>query len=390
MKLNTKNERFTVLTEHLTTEILTSIDKFKEIKDDWNKLFSSCDQCSVFQSYTWNYIRWKYYGNSFQLAIVTAREKHKLVGVGPFLVNTRLGIFQIQPIGDLQYLGLLVEKNRDDVSEAMAVELIKSFDQFIFQVSTYAAGNSSMDIFIATLKAAGWHEHRWVRDVSHYVYSENGFAGYLSEKTAKARKNLNYNKSRVEKKGIIVEKRFSGDALTEDIVLRIAKIQKQSWLTKRGVEYIGTPYYLELIPALAKENMAEVYILSISGDDIAFLLNYYLGDTHLAIHTGFIEKYDDVSPGQVLFYDTAKDILDKNNRIYDLPFGHAEYKRRLCNRTKLVYRLVCHKGITGWILSWFPHRLHGTFAKYQKLRVIVFKLRRFRNTRISLFTNVSG
>jgi CelD/BcsL family acetyltransferase involved in cellulose biosynthesis len=379
MRLNINNNRFTVLTEHLSTEILTSIDKLEGIKDDWNKLFSACNNCSVFQSYTWNYIRWKYFGSSFQLAIVTVRENNKLVGIGPFMINTRLGISQIQPIGDLQYLGLLVEKDRDDVSEAIAEALITSFHNFIFYVSNYGAGSGALDIFIATLKAAGWHEHRWVRDISHYIYSESGFADYLSGKTSKARNNLNYNKKRVEKKGTIVEKRFDGEGLTEDIVLRIAKIQKQSWLTRRGVQSVDSPYYLELIPALAKENMAEVYILSISGDDVAFLLNYNSGDTHFAIHTGFIEKHDDVSAGQVLFYDTAKDILDRNNRIYDLPFGHAEYKRRLCNRTKLVYRVVCHKGISCWILSWFPHRLYGTFAKYQKLRIIVSKLRRFRN-----------
>jgi CelD/BcsL family acetyltransferase involved in cellulose biosynthesis len=380
VRLKKKDDRLAALVDHLSAEMLTSEEEFIRIRDEWNELFNLCKSPCVFQSFTWNYTWWKYLGKSFTLAIVIVREDGNLVGVGPFIVKKRFSVPEIQPIGALEYLGLLLDDDREDVAQVIASKLSEAFPKGVVHIRNYAAGNFGVDVFIASMMAEGWKEQRWVRDISHYIYCKDGFSGYLATKSRKSRRNLRYNRTKLERKGKVIVTHFQGLELTEETVVRIAQIQQRSWLLRRGAGYIGTAFYRELLPALAQQGLAELFILSIDTEDVAFILNFCSGDTHYAISTAFNEKFDDVSPGQILWLDCIKSILDRNNRIYDLPFGDAKYKRFWCNRTKRVFRLVCYRGLKGWILSWFPHRLHGTFARYAALRGFVGRMKRFKQT----------
>jgi CelD/BcsL family acetyltransferase involved in cellulose biosynthesis len=76
--------------------------------------------------------------------------------------------------------------------------------------------------------------------------------------------------------------------------------------------------------------------------------------------------------------DNLQNVLDRGITVYDFLYGEGEYKRFWANRTKYVCRAVCSKGCLASMASWLPHRLHGTFAKYQRLRRLVGKFRRLK------------
>lgn len=378
MRTNLDNHRLAALLDHLLCDVVVSEDEFIALKVEWDELLDSCSQVTAFQSFAWNYSWWKHLSDGAQLAVVTVRENGRLVGVGPFVMRSRWGVREVQLMGENQYLGLLLANEREDVAEAIALRLGSLLGSGVVHIPNYAAGDFGIDVLSSALMAIGWSEDRWVRDISHYIYCDSGHEGYLAGKSPKSRRNLRYNSAKLGKKGMVVTEHFEKDNLSLDVILRMAKIQEKSWLLRRGADYLAKPFYQDLIPALAKGGHAEAFILSVDGADLAFILNFAVRNIHMAIATGFDEKFEDVSPGQILWHNVIQSVLDRGNVVYDLPFGDAKYKRFWCNRTKRVFRAVYYRGLAGWLLSWFPHRLYAMAARHDRLRQVLRRLRQIK------------
>lgn len=381
------NNRFSVLVDHLTVDVITSIEQLEGLKEEWESLFNSCNNLSVWQSFTWNYVWWKHYGKGMQLSIFTVRENNSLVGIGPFMVKSRIGVQEIEPIGGEHHynFGLIMDRHRDDVATAIALKIVQCFPKGLVHIPYYAAGTNSIDIFMAALNANGWKEARWTRNISHYISEDNGFDSYMSRKSKKSRYNLKRERSRLDETGLVHLNHICRDDLTEKSVEIIANLQKQSWLARRGQESLASPFYKEVIPALAQNNHAEIFLYEQNNEDIAYVLNLYSGGICYCLFIGFAETKAQLSPGKMLMMDTLQKVLNRGITIYDFLYGEGEYKTFWANRTKYVCRAVCYKGYWGWLLSWFPHRLHGTFAKYQQLRDHVGKFRRLKMKMSRLF-----
>jgi CelD/BcsL family acetyltransferase involved in cellulose biosynthesis len=377
--------RFSVLVDHLTVDVVASIEQFDGLKEEWEVLFNSCNNLSVWQSFIWDHVWWKHYGTGIQLSIFTVRENNSLVGIAPFMVKSRFGVSELEPIGGEHHydFALTMDSHRDDVATAIALKLTECFPKGLVHIPYYAAGTPSINIFMAALDTNGWKEARWTRNISHYVSEGNGFNSYMFRKSKKSLSTLKRKRSRLNEPGLVNLNHICLSDLTEKSVERIAQIQKQSWLARRGQESLASPFYKEVIPALAQNNHAEIFLYEQNSEDIAYVLNFYSGNVCYCLFLGFSEPKAHLSPGQMLMMDNLKKVLDRGITVYDFLYGEAEYKRFWANRTKYVCRAVCYKGFRGWLLSWFPHRLHGTFAKYQTLKNILGKIRRFK-TKISL------
>jgi CelD/BcsL family acetyltransferase involved in cellulose biosynthesis len=378
--MSSANSRFSVLVDHLTIDVVASMEQFEGLRDEWKVLFNSCNNLSVWQSFTWNYVWWKHYGKGMQLSIFTVRENNSLVGIAPFMLKSRLGIQEIEPIGGEHHynFALTMDSHRDDVVAAIALKLSECFPKGLVHIPYFSAGTISIDIFMATLNTKGWKEARWTRSISHYVSEGNGFSNYMAHKSKKSRYNLKRERSRLDETGLVNLIHICQDDLTENSMERIAQLQKQSWLARRGQESLSSAFYKEVIPALAQKDKAEIFLYEQNSEDIAYILNLYSGNICYCFFIGFSETKAHLSPGKMLMMDNLQKVLDRGITVYDFLYGEGEYKRFWANRTKYICHAVCYNGFRGWLLSWFPHRLHGTFTRYQQIRGLVGKFRRIK------------
>lgn len=385
--MSSANNRFSPLVDHLTIDVITSMEQFEGLSEEWGNLFNTCNNLSVFQTFTWNYVWWKHYGKGMQLSIFAVRENNNLVGIAPFMVKSRLGIEEMEPIGGEHHynFNLIMDSHRDDVAMAIALKIADSFPKGLVHIPYYAAGAISIDVIMAALNTKGWKEARWTRNISHYVYEGNGFNSYMSLKSKKSRYNLKRERSRLDETGLVYLIHICQNDLTENSMERIAQIQKQSWLTRRGQESLDSPFYKEVIPTLAKKDNAEIFLYEQNSEDIAYVLNLYSGNICYCFFIGFSETKAHLSPGKMLMMDNLQKVLERGITVYDFLYGEGEYKRFWANRTKYVCRAVSYKGYCATVASWLPHRLHGTFAKCQTLKILLVKIRRFKTMTFQLF-----
>jgi CelD/BcsL family acetyltransferase involved in cellulose biosynthesis len=374
------NPKFSLLLDHLSSDVVTTTEGLESIKGQWEALFKSAGDVTVFQSFAWNYAWWKAFGARHNLFVLVVYEKDELVGLAPFVIKHRLGVPEVEPIGKDQYayFGLLAKDNREDVIEALAQRLCDSCPVGLVHFPYHAVSNRGVNVLGGALSDRGWREARWRRNVSHWVCADNGFEGYVSGKSQKARYNLRRERKKLEEQNRVAVARYLGPAVDEKVIHRMRDIQQRSWLSRRGTDFVDAPALKAIINGLGDAGMVDVFLMTFDEKDVAFILNFRSGVSGYCFAIAFDEALDSLSPGKVLMNICIQTLLDEGVKIYDFLFGDAEYKRFWSNRTSLVFRSVFFRGPRSRVLSWFPHRLHGTLAQYQILKKLLAKGRGFR------------
>lgn len=360
-----------VLTNHLHSTLITTEEQFEALREDWNRLFKQDEDSIVYQSYAWCHACWKHRAGNAQLAVIVIHEHDRMIGLAPFQVKRRfLGVAQIEPIdcGHYTYFRPIAPPGRDDVVEAMAMQLISAFPGGVVHIPYYDVSDSRANVFLGTLATLGWSKASWPRNVSHYIYQPGGFEQYIALKSSKSRNNIKRWRRKLEEQGRVRIEHFLENWQDEQVVERIAGIQQRSWLIKRGQCPINSPFYKDMILALGQESLSEVFILSINDEDVAYILNLCTPSLSLLYYLGFDEKFAALMPGKVLLEICIEKTLNRGVPSYDFLFGEGEYKRFWANQTRCVMRAVSYKGLRGWLAAWLPHRLHGTLARQALLR----------------------
>jgi CelD/BcsL family acetyltransferase involved in cellulose biosynthesis len=369
-----------LLLEHLSVDVVTTTANMEALKNQWERLSDSTRSTTLFQGFAWNYAWWKIFGNNYSLSIITVYEEGVLVGLAPFTVQLRFGVPHIQPIGANQYayFGLLVETGRQDVVQAIADKIRQLYPCGLIHFPYYNMDDFGVSTLGGALNGLGWREVRWRRHISHFIYEPKGYESYEGTKSSKSRSNLKRARKRLEAQDAVTVTHHRGSEVDDQVVQRMARIQKISWLARRDVPNVDSAPFRFFISALAKAGMAEVFLLRLGERDIAFILNYCWRESSYCISIGFDETLEHLSPGKILMNACVQTILERGVNIYDFFFGDAEYKRFWANRTTLVFRSVYYRGFRSYLLSWFPHRLHGRLKKYEKLRALNSLLNRWK------------
>ncbi len=367
--------RFCAITEHLSVEVVRSAEEFAALREEWDALFHSARAARVFQSFGWCFAWWKHIGRATQPLILLAREQQRLVGIAPFCLRERAGGPQLHLIGGLQYLGLLVIDERPDIPAAIAAKISELFPRGIIFLQSCAAGEPVTDFFAAALKSMNWYESRWVRDICHQIHEENGYEALLARKSHKSRYNIRRERKILDQRGNLEIFRFRGPEITMETIGRIASIQKRSWLARRGQEPVNSPFWKEAVLAAASMGCAEIFIMSLDGEDKAYILNCLSNVSAYCMLIGFDQQFEKLSPGKALMSTAVESVLNDGKTIYDFLFGDADYKRFWGNRTLFVYSMIYCKGVVPWLVSWFPFRLHAVFGRYNFLRHWVHRVR---------------
>jgi CelD/BcsL family acetyltransferase involved in cellulose biosynthesis len=367
-----------VIASDLETAVVSDQAAFDALAEDWRALFDTCPGATPFQSFVWNQVWLRHRRGALELAVITVREKGKLVGVGPFVTERRGGVARITPIGfdEYAYLIPLAPPGRDDVAQAIATALAARFPSGLLHIPYYQCRDEALAVMLAHLTTLGWGCCSWTRNICHYLYETQGYEKFLAGKSSKVRYNLKRERKKLEEAGAVEIRLYQGAELDEQVVERVAAVQKRSWLFRRGQEPLGSAYYRELLPAMGRQQLADVYLMTHGGKDMAFVLNFHKDRENLCSCVGFDEALAQLSPGKALMNSVVKTILDRGDHVLDFLFGDGEYKQFWASRSKFAMELVAWRGVAANVHSWFPARLRAWVKRFPKIKDKLKQLRR--------------
>jgi len=341
--------------KRIDLQIIKGSEGISDFNRDWDDLFARAVDAPPFLSRPWisTYIEeGKIKGTPL---FILAWCGTKLVALFSLEVRKCLNVKIAMPISTRKgyYLGLLLDPSYSSAVNhiADAIKSGKIFDVY------YSEDLSSEDIatnnFLDELVQKGYSRRQVFRNPCFYFRLNCSFDEYFKKKvSSKSRQNLRRRERRLFENGNVKIEHYVAAEVTPQILLRIAAIEEQSWLKRRGAAVLQEPFYQKLLLKIAQAGIGHVWLMTIDGDDAAF---EYVFIDHKRLQFGWrafsLKHTSSVSVGQILMMHTIRDACSNGILSMDIGHGEADYKRFWAEDSYMVNRVVAGCGFMGHLIA---------------------------------------
>ena len=370
--------------QNINLKIVQGVEGISEFSKHWDDLFARVLDAPPYLSQTWvrTFIQ---EGRIKGIPLfVCAYSDIKLVGLFPLTVYKFLNVKIAVPIGigEASYLGILLDPDYLSVTDCMAdmISSKKIFDVYLnpfLSVSDTATNN-----LIANLTCRGYICRQVLRSPCRYIQLNNSFDEYFCNSiSSRSRHTLRRKERRLSRTSDVEFQYYTGKDVTAETISRIAKVQEESWMKRRGAAVLDQEFYRKLLIEMAQASLGCTWLMTIDGADAAFQYAYVAHKKLYFCWTAFKLKYETLSPGQSLMMHMIRDACHNNILSIDFGLGDAEYKRFWCTNHFDVNRVIAGKGLMGWLITmcyysaWCLAKIKCLHSSYRRIKRM---LRRYR------------
>jgi len=411
----------------LELEVITDTSRFLTLRDEWNHLVDA-SPVSIFQTFDWQWLWWKYFGDGLHLHIITFRSNGKLVGVFPLYLEV-FSLFGLKLYRRLRFMGGGIEdwKSQWDLAQFGPSDYLDviALPEYQMNVASsflaYFRKETSLDeaelenipqesllnrYLIPLLKADGL-AHRYVQDhVCPRITLPASLEDYLRTRSAKFRYQLSQTRKAVTKQRLFSVKAVQSKADLHNALPELVRLHQQRW------NRIGYPgIFADSRFRKFQEEVSERFLESgrlwfktvhMDGDCIAARMGFRFKDSICDYSAGFDDRSPGAKrrPGFALLLSMIEDAIQDKKRIVDLLRGYETYKfdftSEIANDWKIVvwnsasrrtlrvrlYRIahylefLMRKALFEWAMFKVHYREHG-------LPMFLFRYLAFRSKKLS-------
>ena len=372
--------------QQIDIRIVKGAEGISEFGGHWDDLFARAVDAPPFLSRPWvsTFIReGKINGASL---FILAWCGTKLVALFPLVVRERLSMKMAKPIGTgvPSYLGLLLDMDYMGVVKDVADAILVRHIADVICIHDLTSIDRATNALLVELEKRKFSVHRVSRNPCLFVHLGCSFDEYLkTSKTTKQRKKLRKEDRRLSRYGQVKLFRYEAAKISPEILSRIAAVQEQSWMKRRGATLLSDPLYQKLVLEMAEAGFGRVWLMTIDGEDAAFK---YAIINHRRLYlqwTAFKLKYASfLSVGKILTLSTIRDACDNGIVSVDFGQGDAPHKRFWANECYSVYRMAAGRGFKGHLMSvsyyvvWLLGKAKWIRLFYRRVRRIMHRLKR--------------
>ena len=370
--------------QQVNLQIVEGAKGISEFGKHWDDLFARVLDAPPYLSQTWvrTFIRERRIKGV--PLFVCAYSDIKLVGLFPLTVYKFLNVKIAVPIGigEASYLGILLDPDYSFVAERIA-DLITSKKVFDVYLNPFLSkSDTATNNLLANLTCRGYICRQVLRSPCRYIQLTNSFDEYLcNSMSSRSRHTLRRKERRLSRTSDVGFQYCTGKDVTAEIISRIAIVQEESWMKRRGAAVLGQRFYRKLMREMAQADLGCLWLMTIKGADAAFQYAYVAHEKLYFRWTAFKLKYQSLSPGQSLMMHIIRDACHNNILSIDFGPGDAEYKRFWCTNHFDVNRAIVGSGPIGWLITmsyyyvWQLTKIRRLHSSYRRMKSI---LRRFK------------
>jgi CelD/BcsL family acetyltransferase involved in cellulose biosynthesis len=345
----------------LDIAVLEKTRDFAALEEEWGDLYRSCSAATPFQSWAWLYSWWEFYGEGYELRLITLRDGDLLVGIMPLMLERRGGFGRLLFIGtgSTDYLDVLAKKGWEaQVAEAGRRALRGMNSWHVADLQELHSEAAAWSLFHAWdgFRIGIWLSNRLLIDVKPWDE-------LLMCVHQKLRSNTRRTIRRAKKDGVRCE--LVGVDGVEQAARNLVALNREQWRGRwreTAPEHWSRRFEAYLEVAICRMTARELGGISEFRRDGEVLISHFL------VFSGdFVGKYM-IGAGQKAFQRyqfSSLGIWDAMNIAYsrscsylDLGRGEESYKLRWSTSMISIHRIILGR---SWI-SYSP------YAGYQVLR----------------------
>lgn len=348
--------------QSIDLRIVEGAEGISEFGDDWDDLFARAKGASPFLSRFWTKTFVEEGRLSGAALFVLAFSGTKLVALLPIAVRRVLNIKIAVPIsaGEGAYLGLLIDPDHRSAIKDIADFVISGKIFGIYYNPDLSSEDTATNDLLDDLVGRGYSCRKVFRDPCFCMQLGCPFDEYLMKKipNGKRRYQLRYREKKLYKSAEVRVTRYIGKEITPEVNRRVAAIQLESWMKRRGAAVLGRPFYQKLMVNMAAGGFGQVWLMTIDGEDAAFVYSFVAHNQHHYFWPAFKLKYESsLSIGQMLLMHVIRDACEDGIEFFDFIYGDAEYKRFWATDCHKVFRVIAGRGFLGHLIVMFCYYL---------------------------------
>jgi CelD/BcsL family acetyltransferase involved in cellulose biosynthesis len=345
--------------------------QFEELRDEWNLLLSESSSNSFFLRWEWLWAWWNAYKeDNWELCIVLCFKGHELLGIAPFYVIRKSwkGIFNIRR---LMFLGT---KEGSVISEYMDIIYRDGDQEIIVHKIIYFIINKNLcdDMLLHKIDTSSrtitlLKEISRVINLFHttqdriecpYINLTGSYERYFNSLSSSMRYNIRNNQRKLGRyENVIFRKTETMSKLDEDFT-ELVRLHQLNWEKRQfpGSFSGGRFLYFQkaVMPEMLKNGHLDLYLLSVSGKNIAALYNIRYQNKIYFFQAGLDISFDKkLSPGLLLHNYCVNEAISSGLNEYDflLGGGTESYKRRWTKKYRYITDIyMAHLGILKYMM----------------------------------------
>lgn len=344
--------------------VVTTLDGFDALKDQWNGLQDACANTSLFLSWEWQRLWWRHYSQGRRLHIIAVWQGDRLVGLLPMYVEWywARGLLPIRKFCLIGSGGDTAPDDLDpliDPEEAMETARLLAdavLSQFrgwdLLSLPDLNPQAPFTRRVLDTLEGQGaWTPKFEGREVIRGELPQSWDA-YLGTLGSHRRQGLRYRRRNFEKEES-AEVLYCDDLDALDAAFeRLADLHRRRWVGRTDQPAFSTETYLNfhrsLMRSLLERGMLRLLELRIDGKTIAMRYGYRIGDIYFDLQSGFDPDYRSYSPGELSIGYAIERSIDEGCKYFDMLRGDYGHKRQFFTTHRDI---VTIRVIKGWYLQ---------------------------------------
>lgn len=338
--------------QSIDLRIVEGADGISGFGADWDDLHARAKGATPFLSRFWIKTFVEQGRLSGTPLFVLAFRGGKLVALLALEIRRAAGIKIAIPIGNELgvYLGLLLDPDYRSAIKDIADFIIseKIFD--VFYSAHLFSEDGDTNGLLNELKARGYSRRKVFRDPCFSVPLGCSFDEYLEKSITKGkrRRQLRYLEKKLYESAQVSVTRYRGGEITPEVNRRVAAIQLESWMKRRGAAVLGRPLFQKLMENMAAGGFGQVWLMTIDGQDAAFVYSFVAHGRHHYFWPAFKLKYESqLSIGKMLLMHVIRDACGDGIQLFDFVYGDADYKRFWATERHEVFRVAAGRGLIG-------------------------------------------
>jgi len=329
-------------------EVVQDINRFRELREDWDSLLEKSSSKSIFLTWEWLFNWWVHFKDHKELLILLVKDEttNQIVGIAPFCLQ-ELRLLHFFKFNKIMYIGsdkaasdfldFIIHPGSEDDVVKLVYEYLNSHGDSWDLVEMGPVDECSISIGLVKENGNGTHRIVTLKaQVCPYLKLKDDYEKLLQSLSFNMRQNLKRRTKYFENKKGMSFSIFNMRERIEENIDRLFSLHMDRFKSKGGNRRIESSFsgadikrfHYDIASSFLEKQWLKLYFLNYESEPIASLYAFKYKDKLYYYQSGFSSHWEKFSLGTVLFGYAIKDSIDEGLKEFHFLRGEEEYKSR--------------------------------------------------------------